>query len=277
MYKILFTDIDGTLLNKERMITHDTKLEIHRINFELGIPVILISSRMPKAMKHLHYDLRLNDPVIPYNGALILNSPEITGESSIMFSRTITPEIVKSIIGYKNGRNFHISLYFNNNWYVEEMDYWANREVSSTKVTPSVIRHEAVIKDLEEKNIGAHKVMCMGEEAEIDGLSDWLNTEYSEKVSLYRSKPTFLEITPNIVSKATAIEYLLNHLGLELSESVAVGDNYNDLEMLQKAGLGIAMGNAPDSVKKAADYTTLSNSEDGLAAALKIFFNSFRD
>ena len=272
MYRIFFTDIDGTLLNKERQITPEIKKEIRRLKTELKIPVILISSRMPKAMKHLHDELELNDPVIPYNGALILNSPEIKDESDIMVTATIDPETVKEIIKFKNNDDYHVSLYYNDDWYVEGMDYWADREVTSTKVFPSVISHEKVIEDWESSNAGAHKVMCMGKEDRIDKLSDWLNSEYPETLNLYRSKPSFLEITSRKVSKATAAEFLLNRLGISLSEAVAAGDNYNDIDMLTKAGLGIAMGNAPDQVKDAADFTTLSNRENGLAAALKKFF-----
>lgn len=272
MYKIFFTDIDGTLLNKERQITPEIKKEIQRLKIELKIPVILISSRMPKAMKHLHDELELNDPIIPYNGALILGSSEIKSKSDIMLSTTIESEIVKEIIRFKNEDDYHISLYYNDDWFVEEMDYWANREIGSTKVSPSVIPHEKIIKDWERSNAGAHKVMCMGGEDRIDRLSDWLNLKYSETLNLYRSKPVFLEITPRIVSKATAVEFLLERFGLSLSETAAAGDNFNDIEMLSKAGLGIAMGNAPDRVKASANFTTLSNRENGLAAALKKFF-----
>ena len=152
------------------------------------------------------------------------------------------------------------------------MDYWANREVISTKVIPSVSQHEVVLRNWENKKAGAHKVMCMGNATEIDKLLGLLTAAFPENLNLYRSKPTFMEITPRAVSKSTAFKYLLNFLLIDPSEAVAVGDNYNDLEMLKDAGLGIAMGNSPDSVKQAADYVTLSNNDNGLAAAVRKFF-----
>ncbi len=273
MYKILFTDIDGTLLNKERIISPATKKEIFRLNTEKRIPVILISSRMPKAMKPLHDELELEYPIISYNGALILKSSGLKDDSDILFSTTIKPEIVKNINEFKSMCDFHISLYYNDDWYVEGMDYWADREITSTKVVPSIGQHEVVIKDWEIKKVGAHKVMCMGNAMEIEKLHEWLFTKYPGVLNLYRSKPTFIEITPNIVSKATALEYMLDYLNVDSSETIAIGDNYNDLDMLNKAGLGIAMGNAPAAVRKAADYITLSNNDDGLAAAIRKFFN----
>ncbi len=272
MYKILFTDIDGTLLNKERLISPATKKEIARLSNEKGIPVILISSRMPKAMKHLQDELELNYPIVPYNGALILKNASLNDESDILFTTTITPQIVKSIIEYKRCCEFHVSLYYNNNWFVEGMDYWANREVTSTQVSPSVVGHEEVIKDWEEKNVGAHKVMCMGDAPEIEKLHNWLFITYPGVLNLYRSKSTFIEITPNIVSKATAVKFMLDYFKMKESEAVAAGDNYNDLDMLKEAGLGIAMGNAPKIIQKAADYVTLSNNEDGLAKAIAKYF-----
>ena len=272
MYKVLFTDIDGTLLNKSREITPATKIEIQRITVEQNIPVILISSRMPKAMKHLHDELKLSSPIIAYNGALILKSAEVANLSDILFSATISSGTVRAINNFKEKCDFHISLYYNDDWFVEGMDYWTNREVTSTKVNPSITSHEFVIRDWEGKNIGAHKVMCMGETEEIEKLFNWLGSNFSNELNLYRSKPTYIEITPSVVSKATAVSMITKYLNISEAQAIAVGDNYNDLEMLKSVGLGISMGNAPDSVKAAAAHITLSNNEDGLAEAIRKYF-----
>ncbi len=269
-YKFLFTDIDGTLLNKEREITPAVKQEIGRISRNLKVPVTLVSSRMPKAMSHLQAELKLNGPMICYNGALIISSPE--DDPDILFSRLLSSGIVKTI--YKEARklNLHTSLYSYDDWFVEELDFWAYREIISTRVHPSVTPFDELIKLWEDENSGAHKIMCMGDGSAIDGLIAALDKNYDGILNLYRSKPSFLEITSKRITKASAVEFLLKMYGADSREAVAVGDNYNDTDMLLYAGAGVAMGNAPLQVKEAADEVTLPNTEDGLAEAIKRFF-----
>jgi len=92
--------------------------------------------------------------------------------------------------------------------------------------------------------------------------------------SVYRSEPYFLEILPKGVDKAASLERLLLKLGMSKAEMIACGDGYNDLSMIQYAGLGVAMDNAVLPVKKAADYVTLSNNDDGVAHVIEKFMLS---
>ena len=88
-------------------------------------------------------------------------------------------------------------------------------------------------------------------------------------ISVYRSEPYFLELVPPGIDKARSLAVLLEKLNMKKEEMVAIGDGYNDLSMIKFAGLGVAMGNAQEPVKKAADYITLSNDEDGVAEAVE--------
>lgn len=92
--------------------------------------------------------------------------------------------------------------------------------------------------------------------------------------SVYRSDPFFLEILPKGIDKAKSLDRLLHTLGLSKNEMIACGDGYNDLTMIQYAGLGVAMGNGVLPVRKAADYITLSNEEDGVAHVVEKFMLS---
>ena len=93
-----------------------------------------------------------------------------------------------------------------------------------------------------------------------------------DRLNIYQSKPTYLEIMNKDVSKPKAIEKLLSLYDIDSSEIVAIGDNYNDADMLKYAGVGIAMGNAPDKVKLVSDFITLSNDEDGIVTAVNKYF-----
>ena len=262
-HRIVFSDIDGTLLNKDRELSEFTIAEIKRIKDT--IPVVLISSRMPSAMIHLQKELAIQEqPIICYNGGLVLvdNKP--------IHSTFIAPSIIQDLHNFNTDNSFHISLYHNDDWYVPSMDYWANREANNTKVTPTVKPTAEVIELWKSENKGAHKIMCMGDEQFIDKAFEFLEKNYGDSLHLYRSKPTYIEIAHKNISKLTAIELLLDtHFKISIKNAVAFGDNYNDIAMIKAVGTGVAVANAKPETLEIADVVTLSGIEDGVATFLK--------
>lgn len=266
-YRIIFTDIDGTLLNKDRELSELTINVFQQLQKE--VPVVLISSRMPQAMWHLQEQLNIShQPLICYNGGLIL----VDGRE---ISSTLIPlPILEKLVEFNQELNCHLSLYHNEEWYVPSMDFWASREKNNTKVTPTVASYEEVLAKWKQDKKGAHKIMCMGEEAKIDSIVAFLEEHFQEHLHLYRSKPTYLEIANKEVSKLTAISLLLqDHYKLKLEEAIAFGDNYNDYEMLKAVGMGIAVGNAKPEILEIAKEITFHGKEDGVARSLQQLFN----
>lgn len=272
-YKLVCSDIDGTLLNENRVLSKRTIEAIKSIKHNL--PVILVSSRMPKAMKHLQNDLDImKDPLIAYNGGLIIDYED--DEQRVLFSEEIPLDVTALILQFVKKSKIHISLYHNDEWYVPAMDYWAEREQNNTKVIPQVAELEDVYQSWMKEGKGPHKIMCMGDETEIQMLYNYLQKHNAETVHAYRSKDTYIEIASKKISKLTALNYLLEYkyAHIKLSEVVAFGDNYNDEEMISGVGMGVAVANARDVVKEAANEITLGHKEDGVAIALeKLFLN----
>lgn len=265
-FKIIFTDIDGTLLNEDRQLSTLTKKVFGQLRDD--VPVVLISSRMPQAMRHLQEELKIShQPMICYNGALIvIDGKQVT-------SKEIPWEILCDLHHINKSLDCHISLYNNEDWFVPKMDYWAKREENNTKVTPQVKPTEEVLEDWKSSRKGAHKIMCMGEKAKIDAIENHLLTTYKARLHLYRSKDTYLEITNKDVSKLTAVKFLLSsHFDLSLEEVIAFGDNYNDYDMLKAAGMGVAVGNARPEILEIARQVTHSHKEDGVAKSLQQLF-----
>ena len=261
--KLICSDIDGTLLNKDRELSDRT---IASIKQHKTIPFILISSRMPQAMVHLQEDLNITHlPLIAYNGGLIIDG------NKVLHSTEITTACMASIDEFCSNTNLHLSLYHNDEWYVPSMDYWAKREQNNTKVTPQVQPIKTTIATWKKEGRGAHKIMCMGDENEIDTLVSFLEKKFPKTIIGYRSKATYLEISHAKISKKTAIEFLLKakYPDLKLSDILAFGDNYNDIEMLKSVGLGVAVNNAKQEVLAIAGKTTLSNIDDGVAVFLE--------
>jgi Cof subfamily protein (haloacid dehalogenase superfamily) len=265
-YNLIFTDIDGTLLNSDRKLSKLTKEVFQQL--QKSVPIVLISSRMPQAMRHLQYDLHIaHQPLICYNGGLVLIDNKAVSSTEIPLT------IIKDLHDLNQDINCHLSLYNNEEWYVPAMDQWAIREENNTRVRPEVLPTSEVILKWAQEGKGAHKIMCMGEEEHINLITDFLSNKFQQELHLYRSKPTYLEIANRKVSKLTAIEILLNnHFQSDLKECVAFGDNFNDYEMLRAVGMGIAVGNAKPEILEIANEITHHGQEDGVAKSLKKLF-----
>ena len=265
-YKALITDIDGTLLNAERELSPLT-LEVLRDAGE-RVPIVLASSRMPAAMRHLQEELGiLNHPLVCYNGGYVVHFPEGSDDPVVLHSTAIPLDVCRTINDLAAGTEVHVSLYHADEWYVPAQDQWAAREANNTKVQPTLADFGDVFADWEARGVGAHKVMCMGPAEEIEAIEQHLARHHGDVVNLYRSKPTYLEIAHRSISKRTAIELLLQEVYRELDweDLVAFGDNYNDMEMLEAVGLGVAVGNAKEEVKAIADLIAAAGKEDGVA------------
>lgn len=265
-YRIVFSDIDGTLLNKERQLSPSTIQAIKKLKNK--IPFVLISARMPAAMRHLQQQLEIEElPIISYNGALILVNNQVKS------STEIPVEIIEELAKWNRDHNTHLSLYNNDEWYVPAMDYWAQREHNNTKVAPLIKSNMEVVRSWKTQGKGAHKIMAMGEVQNIENTINFLETNFGSQLHMYRSKDTYLEIAPKTISKFTAVEFLLkNHFHLSEKEAIAFGDNYNDVEMLKNIGYGVAVGNARPEALDAANLVCESSIEDGVAKILTKLF-----
>lgn len=272
-YQAVCTDIDGTLLNAERELSARTLAAFGKM--QPGMPVILASSRMPAAMRHLQAELNiLEHALICYNGGYVIRPGEDAPEVS--HSAEISLAACRAALELSQGTEVHVSLYHADEWYVPAMDYWAKREQNNTKVTPTVAALSEVLEDWEQRGVGAHKIMLMGPEEDIDQVTAGLSDAHGNELNLYRSKPTYLEIADRSINKAIGLEILLQRMYPQLSvaDIIAFGDNYNDMELLEAVGLGIAVDNAKPEVIKIANEVTAAGKADGVAIAMEKYFQS---
>jgi Cof subfamily protein (haloacid dehalogenase superfamily) len=266
-FRAICTDIDGTLLNREKQLSARTIQVIKALGKDF--PVILASSRMPSAMRHLQAELGIeHHPIIAYNGGYVLRYTD--GGIEEFCSIEIPAAVVRDIVELSRGTSVHNSLYRKDEWFAPAYDQWTEREERITKVRSTVTDISEVINNWVAQGVGAHKVMCMGSEPEIHELEHKLNTNLSNEIHVYRSRPTYLELAPKKISKATGVTLLLEKLyDLPMENVICFGDNYNDIDMLTSAGLGVAVENAREEVRAVASEITGASVDDGVAAAIE--------
>ena len=261
-YSIVMLDIDGTLVDSNMQISANTKRLLKRLE-KRGIPIVLCSARAPSGVELVENQAGLKSPIVCYGGGLILDE-----NRAILEDRSIDKE---SAVGCKrfvldNFPGITVCSYIYDVWLVDDTDDPYIRLLIERNSTST-----AVVGDLEtalRTTSGAHKLMCMGTPNKIQRVQMAAQEKFPE-LEFVRSGDIFLEVIRKGVSKFTAMNCIRDYYHVELEEIVAIGDYYVDIEMLRHAGLGIAMGNAPDEVKRAAARVTASNDEEGVYIALK--------
>lgn len=259
-YEVIFSDIDGTFINSHHQVTEKTKREVQRV-VENGIPFILISSRMPDAILPIQQMAGIKGPIICYGGSLILdeNLHTIYSQGLAVDTAVAAGKLIESEFG-----DIIWNMYYNNQWLCpDRQDQRIEREQRITDVQATKGKVEDVLQWGH-----VHKIMCVGEPQRIALLQERL-TELFPTLFICQSSPYYLEITDSKVNKGKAIEWYCKLRHIPLEKTIAFGDNYNDLDMLETAGLGYVMDNAPEHIKSRIGNVTLSNNEDGVAVVLQ--------
>lgn len=270
-YRIIFSDVDGTILNNDKDVSQETIAITNKLFETEHIPTVLISARMPAAITPISKKLCPNAPIIAYNGALIL-TPE-NGQYKILQSLSFPSEVAKGIITQSKREGFHVGVFHHDRWIVNQNDNWTKHEIYSTGLTPEVLNNNKLLLLLQKEMPQLQKIMVMASSDVIDRLEQEIANNYLNIVTVYRSADIYMEITPAGSSKKQGVQLLLNHLSIDSKNAIAFGDNYNDLEMLKFVGLGVAVDNARDSVKAAAKMVTGNGKQNGVANALSQIFS----
>ncbi|WP_282918199.1 Cof-type HAD-IIB family hydrolase [Porphyromonas macacae] len=272
-YKMIALDVDGTLLNNKRELSETNKRALLKAQEEMGVRLILASGRPIEGLTKIAEELQLRDHsgyILPYNGAQIINCR--TGKT--ISEHSIPLDTIKRLYNLSLGQGVNFLTY-------------ADHRVVSENVNDPYIKEEAEknnMPTLEVPNIldfikkAPAKCMIAGEPAQMDTLEALIKQQLPGLVTVTRSAMAFIELAPWNIHKKQSIAALLDKLDYNRQELIAVGDSYHDVEMIQYAGLGVAVSNAKEAVKACADYVTMSNEEDGIAHMIEKFvFSEYED
>ncbi|HDR8038383.1 TPA: HAD family phosphatase [Bacillus cereus] len=263
-YKMIVLDLDDTLLRDDHAISTRTKEALMTAQ-EQGVKVVLASGRPTFGMRNVAKELRLEEYgsfILSFNGAKIINCK--TNEE--IFSSTLSPEIVHNLFEISQTEDVWIHTYMGDDIVTEENNPYTEIEGDITGM-PIVVVDD--FKDAVKEPVV--KVLMNKEAERLVEVEKKLQKQLEGQLSVMRSKPFFLEFTEAGVTKGTSLNKLIQKLGIKREEVIAMGDSYNDQAMIEFAGLGVAMGNAPDDIKEIANYVTDTNMNDGVAKVVEKF------
>lgn len=264
-YKMIVLDLDGTLTNRDKVITPRTLRALMEAQKQ-GKKVVLASGRPTYGVMPLAEQLELEKYggfILSFNGGIIMDC----STREIVFQKKLPVESNQRIVNLAQEEGVDILTY---------QDAWiiTNDPANPYAKIESGINHLKLkkIEDLGEYvNFAVPKFIMLDDGDYLATVEGRVKAALGKNFSVYRSEPFFLEILPKGIDKAQSLDQLLHALGMDREEMIACGDGYNDLSMIQFAGLGVAMANAVLPVRNAADYVTLSNNDDGVAQVVEKF------
>ena len=265
-YRIIALDLDGTLTNHNKEITPLTLRTLLAAQ-EKGAIIVLASGRPTYGIAPLAQELHLDTHggfILSYNGGKIVD----WSTQQECFSQHLPQPAIPVIYEYAKLSGHALLGYAGNEIITEAPDDPYVKEES--RINKMDIRHVDNLLQHIEPN--PTKLLMTGDPAQMIQAEEDLSLRLSPYgMDVFRSAPFFLELVPKGIDKAQSLLRLLAKVNLTPADMIAFGDGYNDLSMLQLAGMGVAMANAAPEVRAQADYITLSNEEDGVAAALTHF------
>lgn len=257
-------DLDDTLLDKNLQISEENRQAL-ALARRAGVAVTLATGRMYRSALPFAQELEIDAPLITYQGALVKHP--VTQE--VLLHRPVPLQYALDIIARVNTLGYHINVYLDDRLYVERhteemLLYQSISRVNAEAVGP-------LIPFLKQAGEEPTKVLVIAREEQLDELAGELRSLYGEKLHITKSKPYFLEFSHPGATKGHALASVAAYCGLEPGEVIAVGDSYNDLEMIDWAGLGVVVANARPEIQARADYVTASNEENGVARVVEKF------
>lgn len=298
-YKMMVLDIDGTLLNSQMVISKQTKAAL-LASQKRGITLVLSSARPLIGMRKLAEELEMSQ----FNGYLsAFNGGEIVklGKQETIHIKEMAASDIHQLFDLVKGyeetelekikvvldqleesdiprelKSTHdliakglISLmtYCDEALIVERVDRYSVIEIllNSMKLVP-------VENFKEEVQFPSVKCLVSSHPETIASIYPKLRKDFGDQADVVTSDPFFIEVTSKGINKGNSLVAIAEDSGIKLKEIVAVGDSQNDLSMIEKAGLGVAMGNATEAVKKLADFVTKTNDEDGIETVINTYF-----
>lgn len=264
MYKMVVLDLDDTLLQDDLTISDPTRESLLRAQRE-GMRVVLASGRPTGAILKYAQELEIGHHggyILSFNGAVVTDAA--TGET--LFQKALSKETIHELYDLSVAHCTLILTYVDDRIVTPCANEWADVE---QKLTGMEIR---VVPDFKAAvQVDCIKAILLQEPTYLKAVSETLRPLVQDHLNMALSKPFFLEFTDKGIDKRHSLDRLCQALEILPEEVIAIGDSYNDVGMIEFAGMGICMANGPADVRAKADHVTSSNMDHGVARALERF------
>jgi len=260
-YKLIAADLDGTLIGKDAIIPPKVKDAVRRAMEKCKFTIATgraFDSTLPFAQ-----ELETNAPLICYQGGLIKD--RLSGR--VIYEQSVPLALAREVIRFTRQRGLHLNVYVDGHAYVERLTPEARYYTEIARAAVYPVGDMLTFLDRDPMKF----IIVLSDDGATKPLIAELEKLFAGQMRFVRSYPRFVEGILLDVSKGHALARLADHLGLSLGETIGIGDNDNDLELVERAGLGVAMGNASPAVKAAADYIAPPVDEGGVTEVIERF------
>lgn len=271
-FKLIAVDADGTLLGENHTISEENKMAIRQAT-ENGVKIVLCSGRSYASLKHFAQEIGVNGEenyIISFNGCVIHD----LGNGEMLRNVKLPKKTAIEILNIVNKYEVEIVIYWDvHEVFLSKFSEYTQSYVETSKVKYSLITdYEGQLKD------EIYKVLLLGENETLMNVQRDLAEIKDKNYNIFLTSPYLLEFTPIPATKGKALQFLCDYLGIDIKDTIAIGDSYNDINMIESAGVGVAMQNADDAVKAYADYVTeKSNFESGVAEVINKYIKEKRN
>ena len=261
--KLIVTDLDGTVVQHDLSVSHRVQKAINTVCINTDVRVVIATGRMfPSALPYSG-KLGLDTPIITYQGAMVRQS---SAPHSVLYHEPVPLTLAKQVLALCRELDLHLNVYINDKLYTEPHPIYVEEYRATAAIEPNVVEPMENVLMLPPTKL----VVIDNDPDKLLTMKEELGLRFGKQtLGWCQSRRNFLEITAPQVSKWRAVMELADIWAIRPEEILCIGDQDNDSAMIEQAGLGVAMGNAPRAVKAKADVITGSIDEDGAAQAIE--------
>lgn len=256
--RLVVSDVDGTLVDKQKQLTPGTVAAVKRLR-DAGVAFTIISARPKSGMLPIAEALDLDEPMAAFNGGIVFHRGGRVDRHD-----TIDPEVARGVLALAADAPVDRWVFADDRWYAStDVGVHVDHERIASNQQPIVTDDFAALLDR------ADKITLVSDTpAVLIDLHARAATAFAGRATIVQSQTYYLDVTALTANKGDGVRALAGAAGVPLEQVAVIGDQANDLPMLMIAGVSIAMGNAPDAVKQAAQHVTAGNDADGVAHAI---------
>jgi Cof subfamily protein (haloacid dehalogenase superfamily) len=258
--RLVALDLDGTLIGADLVLRPRVKEAVAAAQ-AAGVAVTIVTGRMFAATKPFLQQLAIDGPVVCYQGAAIFDA--VTGAT--LRETPVPSEVTREVLAWAHERGVHAQCYADNRLYVEEINRFSRRYTALARVEPVLVPSLRAAFDRRP----TIKIVLVDEPERADEHLAALRALLGARAYLTRSSPDFVEVVDPAVNKGEALAFVARRAGVPLDATLAVGDAWNDLPLLDAAAIGVAMGSGPPELLAQADAVVGDVAHDGVAEAIE--------